>query len=279
MNKQTGSATAVGAAAFRAAHQLFDKGEKLLTDEVILKLLSQESIDHLRQRKEDFFRRGSIAMRTHIILRSRYAEDCLYEAYWRGVRQYLLLGAGVDTFAWRQPAWAHDLHIIEADLSASQANKLRLLENAGLPHPENLSFLKVDLETDDLTSTFANSPLDPTAPVFVSCLGVLIYLRRPTVSRIFRALGSLPKGSEFVFTASVKRWNSFFLFSATRAAAAGEPWLTYFRPSQLEEELKACGFTRIDWLTAEEATRRYWTNNNTTSLPPPKNCSLVRAVI
>jgi len=278
MNKQTGSATAVGAAALRAAHQLFDKGEKLLTDEPIIKLLGPQSIDHLTRRKEDFFRRGSIAMRTHIILRSRYAEDCLYEAHWRGVRQYLLLGAGVDTFAWRQPAWAHDLHIIEADQSASQANKLRLIENAGLPHPKNLSFLKIDLETDDLTTTLAESPLDPTSPVFISCLGVLIYLRRPTVSRIFRALGNLPKGSEFVFTASIKRWNPFMILSAARVAAAGEPWLTYFRPGQLEQELKACGFTRIDWLTAEEATRRYWTNSSI-SLPPPRNCSLVRAVV
>lgn len=278
MNKQTGSATAVTAAAFRAAHQLFDEGEKLLTDEVILKLLGRESIDHFYQRRDDFFRRGSVAMRTHIILRSRYAEDCLYEAHWRGVRQYLLLGAGVDTFAWRQPAWASDLHIIEADQSASQAGKLRLLRAAGLPLPANLSFLKIDLETDNITTTFQNSPLDLTKPVFISCLGVLIYLRRATVSRIFRALGSLPKGSEFVFTASVRRWNPFLLFSAARVAAAGEPWLTWFKPTELEEELRSCGFTRIDWLTAEEATERYW-SNGAMSLPPPKNCSLVRALI
>ena len=278
MDKETGSATAVGAAVFRAAHQLFDEGEKLLTDEPILKLLGRETIDHLHQRRHDFFRRGSIAMRTHIILRSRYTEDCLYEAHWRGVRQYLLLGAGVDTFAWRQPAWAHDLHIIEADQSSSQANKLRLLKSAGLEKPANLSFLKIDLEMDDIQTILHNSPLDCTSPVFVSCLGVLIYLQRPTVSRIFRALGNLPKGSEFVFTASTRRWNPFFLFSAARVAAAGEPWLTYFRPSELEEELRSCGFTRIEWLTAEEATRRYWTNS-TISLPAPARSSLVRAVI
>jgi len=278
MNRQTGSATAVGAAAFRAAHQLFDEGEKLLRDEVILKLLGQESIDHISQRRDDFFRRGSVAMRTHIILRSRYAEDCLYEAHWRGVRQYLLLGAGVDTFAWRQPAWAGDLHIIEADQSASQANKLRLLKFAGLSHPPNLSFMTIDLETDDLKKAFAASPVDMTQPVFVSCLGVLIYLQRATVSRIFRLLGSLPTGSEFVFTASVRRWNPFFFLSAARVAAAGEPWLTYFKPAQLEEELKDCGFSRVEWLTAEGAADRYWTGSSP-SLPPPRNCSLVRAVV
>ncbi|WP_431213936.1 class I SAM-dependent methyltransferase [Puia sp. P3] len=217
-------------------------------------------------------------MRTHIVLRSRFAEDCLYEAHWRGVRQYLLLGAGVDTFAWRQPAWAGDLRIIEADQSASQAGKLRLLRAAGLSKPPNLSFMTVDLQTDDLPAVFARSPLDLTAPVFVSCLGVLIYLTRPTVSRIFRWLGGLPKGSEFVFTASVRRWNPFFFLFAARVASAGEPWLTYFKPAQLEEELKACGFSRVEWLTAEGAADRYWASGGV-ALPPPRNCSLVRAVV
>jgi len=278
MDKQTGSTTAVGAAMLRAAHQLLDGGEKLLKDEVILKLLGKEPLAHIHEHRGDYFLPGSIAMRTHMILRSRYAEDCLYEAHWRGVRQYLLLGAGVDTFAWRQPVWAKDLHIIEADQPASQANKLRLLQHAGLPSPENLSFIGIDLETDELPAAFTNSPLDTTRPVFISCLGVLIYLRRETVSRIFRFLGSLPKGSEFVLTASARRWNPFFLFSAARVAAAGEPWITYFKPGELEAELKACGFSTIHWLTPEEATQRYWVNS-TTTLPPPRNCSLVRAIV
>jgi methyltransferase (TIGR00027 family) len=278
MDKQTGSSTAFGAAIFRAAHQLLDEGEKLLRDEIILQLLGKEPIEHIYQRQDDYFLAGSVALRTHMVLRNRYAEDCLYEATWRGVRQYLLLGAGVDTFAWRQPEWAKDLHIIEADQPASQAGKLRLVQRAGLPCPENLSFVGLDLETDDLATAFANSPLDLTQPVFVSCLGVLIYLRRETVNRIFHFLGSLPKGSEFVFTASAKRWNPFFIFAAAKVARAGEPWLTYFKPGELDAQLKTCGFSRIDWLTPEEATQRYW-RNSTTTLPPPQNCSLVRAVV
>lgn len=278
MDKQQGSHTAIGAAIFRAAHQLLDDGEKLLRDEPILKLLTKADIDHIYDRSEDFFIPGSIAMRTHMMLRSRYAEDCLYESYWRGVRQYLLLGAGVDTFAWRQPEWAKDLHIIEADQPASQATKLRLLQRAQLPNPHNLSFFGIDLENEDLPTAFANSPLNLTKPVFISCLGVLIYLHRETVTRIFRFLGSLPKGSEFVFTASTRRWDPFFIFSAVRVAKAGEPWRTFFTPISLTQELKACGFSRVDWLTPEEAAKRYW-HNSSISLPPPKNSSLVRAVV
>jgi methyltransferase (TIGR00027 family) len=278
MHKDTGSTTAVGAAMFRAAHQLLDGGSPLLRDEVILRLLKKEAIDHILQRKSDFFLPGSLAMRTHMILRSRYAEDCLYEAYTRGVRQYLLLGAGVDTFAWRRPVWAEGLEVIEADVAVSQANKRELLREAGLAVPEWCSFVSVDLETDDLSPAFAGSRLDLTKPVFVSCLGVLIYLRRETVSRIFRWLGGLPTGSEFVLTASARKWNPWFLFSAARVAAAGEPWITFFTPSELNEELRGCGFSRVHWLTPEEATERYWTRGATV-LPPPKNSSIVRALI
>lgn len=278
MRKDTGSTTAVGAAIYRAAHQLLDGEGLLLRDEVILKLLNKTAIDHILERRSDFFLPGSIAMRTHMVLRSRYAEDCLYEAYTRGVRQYLLLGAGVDTFAWRRPVWANDLQIIEADQPVSQANKQELLLLAGLSIPEYCSFVPVDLETDDVSKVFADSRLDRDRPVFISCLGVLIYLRRETVSRIFRWLGSLPKGSEFVLTASTRRWNPWFLFSAAKVAAAGEPWLTYFTPGELDRELKACGFSEVNWLTPEEAAGRYWAHGELL-LPPPKNSSIVRAII
>jgi methyltransferase (TIGR00027 family) len=278
MHKDTGSTTAVGAAIYRAAHQLLDGSGLLMRDEVILKLLNKTAIEHILERKSDFFLPGSIAMRTHMVLRSRYAEDCLYEAYTRGVRQYLLLGAGVDTFAWRRPVWAKDLQIIEADESVSQANKLELLRVAGLAVPDYCSFVPVDLETDELTTVFAGSRLDRSRPVFVSCLGVLIYLQRETVSRIFRWLGGLPKGSEFVLTASQRRWNPWFLFSAAKVAAAGEPWLTYFTPGELDQELKDCGFSEVHWLSPEEAKERYWAHGGTL-LPPPRNSSIVRAII
>ena len=226
MHKDTGSTTAVGAAMFRAAHQLLDGGSPLLRDEVILRLLKKEAIDHILQRKSDFFLPGSIAMRTHMILRSRYAEDCLYEAYTRGVRQYLLLGAGVDTFAWRRPVWAEGLQVIEADVAVSQANKQELLREAGLAVPDHCSFVAVDLETDDLAAAFAGSRLDLTKPVFVSCLGVLIYLRRETVSRIFRFGGKLFVALGLVFVLGgillpLEYWESVFGSLMLTALAAG----------------------------------------------------------
>src|SRR5882762_7387826 len=99
--KETGSATAIGAAMLKAAHQLIDGDDKLLTDPVILNLLGAEAKDHILETSHNFFAPSPMALRTHIVLRSRYAEDCLANAYKNGVSQFLILGAGLDTFAYR----------------------------------------------------------------------------------------------------------------------------------------------------------------------------------
>jgi len=121
MHDDIPSSTAVGAAMLRAAHQVIDGNDKLLDDPVILKLIGEDAIQHLLERKREFYLPGTLAMRTHVVLRSRYAEDCLYDAYNAGITQFLILGAGMDTFAYRQPKWAGGLTIVEADHPASQA--------------------------------------------------------------------------------------------------------------------------------------------------------------
>src|SRR6185437_1484060 len=130
---ETGSATAIGAATLKAAHQLVDGDDKLLTDPVILKLLGQETEDYILCHNYHFFTAASMAFRTHVVLRSRYTEDCITKAYNKGVKQVLFIGAGLETFAYRQPGWANNIHIIEADHPASQADKLQRLKDAGVP--------------------------------------------------------------------------------------------------------------------------------------------------
>lgn len=104
MNNQEGSLTSAGAARLRAAHQLLDGDPKLLADPVILQLLHAGQLDEIRHNPLYFQEPRILGMRSHIVLRSRYTEDQLAQAYGRGIRQYLLLGAGLDTFAWRRPA-------------------------------------------------------------------------------------------------------------------------------------------------------------------------------
>lgn len=274
MNEQNGSKTAFGAATLRAAHQLLDGEPKLLDDDVILQLLGDEARDNIVNNKERFFHPYAIGMRTSIVLRSRYAEDRLKTAFEKGIRQYLLLGAGLDTFAYRQPAWTKDLRIVEADHPASGKAKWELLQKANIPIPENSVYAQVDLEKDDLATIFSGV-IDLTEPVFISCLGVLVYLNKHTCEKIFRFAGSLAKGSEFIFTA---RQNADDNIIAQRAAEAGEPWISHFTKEELNDLLKDCGFSEIHFLTAEEIKRLYADANIISTFPPQKS-SVVRAGI
>jgi len=276
--KETGSATAVGAAMLKAAHQLIDGEDKLLTDPIILKLLGPGTEEYISNFNYHFFSGASMALRTHVVLRSRYTEDCMAEAYKKGIRQFLFLGAGLETFAYRQPGWADNISIIEADHPASQADKLERLEEAGITLPENLSFIAIDFEADDLLSVFSKSKLNLEQPIFAVCLGVLIYLSRNTVDNIFSFAGGLPQGSEFIFTASQNRDNGWATTAAERSAAAGEPWITYFDPEELIKQLKKCGFSEASFLATEETEKLYFEGTKV-HLPLPTRMSIVRAVI
>src|SRR5262249_6418736 len=114
MGENAVSRTALGVAWYRAAHQVFDK-PLILEDPVVLALFGPTAIEHLHRQHKEFQRPGARALRAHVVLRSRFAEDRLALAIERGVTQYIILGAGYDTFCLRQPAWARSLRIIEVD--------------------------------------------------------------------------------------------------------------------------------------------------------------------
>lgn len=277
MENGSASKTALGAATLRAAHQLIDGDVKLLNDPVILELIDPETRSRICENADNFNSPGTLGMRTHIVLRSRYAEDCLKQAYEKGVRQFIILGAGLDTFAYRQPAWASGLKIFEADHLSSQAEKLDKLIKAGIAIPPNVSFINVNLETDDLESTFTNF-INFEEPVFTACLGVLIYLTQSCVNKIFQFLGGFSEGSEFIFTVSQKRNDKYAEMTSQKVAEEGEPWISYFEPEALIEQLKNNGFTFAEYLSPEDAYELYF-NNHDIRLPPPSKKNIVRAVI
>jgi methyltransferase (TIGR00027 family) len=277
MIDEKGSSTAKGVSVLRAVHQLIDGDYLLLNDPIIVKLLGDEIKNYILQNKDRFYQPEMMTLRSHIVLRSRYAEDCLEQAYYNGVRQFIILGAGMDTFAYRQPVWAHDIHIVEADHPASQAAKILSLQNAGISIPENLSFVRVDLESDDLSAIFNESVLDPNKPVLISCLGVLVYLSARAIEKIFEFAGSLPPNSEFIFTVTQKRDKNQLTSPEVIAALEGEPWISHFEQDTLVNLLKESGFRDISYLTTEEAKRLYFSNGQI-KLEPPEFSSIVRAV-
>jgi methyltransferase (TIGR00027 family) len=170
------SRTAMGVAVLRALHELYDGSPKILNDPVVALLLNSEV---LRKAKADLSwlqDSRTTVLRSHVVLRSRYAEDCLHNAVVSGVQQYVILGSGFDTFAYRQPGWAARLRIFEVDHPASQRAKVDRLRSAGISLPPNLEFVSADFEMASLREILSRSDLDFRAPAFFSCLGVLVYL-------------------------------------------------------------------------------------------------------
>jgi methyltransferase (TIGR00027 family) len=198
------------------------------------------------------------------VLRSRFAEDRLAEAVANGLCQYVLLGAGLDTFASRQPPWGTSLRIFEVDHPATQQWKLRRLAEAAVSVPENLCFVPIDFEKTSLETALSQAGLDLKRPVFFSMLGVSQYLTEAAFDQSLRFVLSAPAQSEIVFSFvaadtalpadDVALANAF----AAQFAAIGEPWLLRFVPEQLSAKLTMMGFSQVFHLTPDEANRRYF---------------------
>jgi methyltransferase (TIGR00027 family) len=268
------SRTAVGVALLRAIHQLRDGSPKILDDAVAAALVGPEALERALATPDAFQTEAMLALRAHVVLRSRFAEDCIAAAVGRGIRQLVVLGAGFDSFAYRQPAWAAPLRIFEVDHPESQRLKRERLAAAAVPLPANLTYVPADFARHSLREILAASPLDFSAPAFFSCLGVLVYLDRAAIEALFRTVAAFPAGSELVvtFTSSERATGS-----AQRAADWGEPWLSRLQPDELRAELLRCGFASVEFLDPEEAERRYFAERSDGLLAPPR-VSIARAL-
>jgi methyltransferase (TIGR00027 family) len=282
MEKDKSSVTSLAVAGLRAAHQLIDGQPKLLEDPAILRLLGPEWSAKILQHPDTYRDPPAMHLRSHVLLRSRYAEDCLSEAYARGVRQYILLGAGLDTYAWRQPPGLAQLRIFEVDHPATQEQKRQLLEKAGLAIPGNLYFIPTDFESSSIGEALERSAITPpgrpgfdnTLPCFISWLGVMVYLTMEAIDAVFDWLLTLPAGSEMVLTFTRKRELSVL---GDRAAALGEPWQTFFTPEELREKLLLRGFSAVHILEPQEAWQTYYAGRMD-GLPAPSHASIARII-
>jgi methyltransferase (TIGR00027 family) len=247
----------------RAAHQLYDDPPLVFADPLALRILPEETRAELREREEvergHPFARG---MRAFMCARSRFAEDALERAFVAGARQYVVLGAGLDTYAGRSPH--ADLRIFEVDHPATQAWKQHRLQQAGIQVPSSVTFVPVDFERDRLMERLVASGFHASAAAFCSWLGVLPYLTREAAEGTLRALGRLPPGSGVAFDYAVARGSlspqqqAAFDRLAERVARAGEPFRLGFEPAELRILLLECGFTRLEDLDSEAIHARYF---------------------
>ena len=268
MQEGRASRTAERVAMRRAALQLYDDAPLVFADPLALRILPPDALAELRKRevmeRTHPFARG---MRAFLCARSRFAEDALERAAAAGIRQYVVLGAGLDTYggrAWMEESPVHPgLRIFEVDHPATQAWKRACLEQAGIQTPA-VTFVPVDFERESLMERLVTSGFDAGGPTFCSWLGVVPYLTREAAVGTLCALGALPLGSGVAFDYAVTRESlspnqqAAFDWLAERVARAGEPFRLGFEPGELGQLLHECGFTQVEDLDGEGIVARYF---------------------
>lgn len=258
MRERQPSRTAFGAAGYRAAHQVLDHG-RVFADPFARSILGPEADGIIAALSAD---PRQAPARMFMAARSRFAEDCLAAAVARGVRQAVILGAGLDTFALRNPHLALGLRVFEVDHPETQAWKLTRLAAAGLAVPESLTFAPVDFEAGGLDSGLLAVGFVPEMPAFFVWLGVVPYLGRSAIAATLRYLGGLPD-AEVVLDYSEPPENypperrAEFAELGARAAASGEPWLSHFDPVEMSRELQSHGFGDQEDLDLDAIAVRY----------------------
>jgi methyltransferase (TIGR00027 family) len=257
------SRTADRVALRRAAHQLWDK-PKVFDDPIALKIIPAAASTELAGSRPSDSAPARF-LRAFMVARSRFAEDNLLEAVARGVKQYVVLGAGLDTFAYRNPF--AELHVFEVDYPATQAWKRQRLQLANIPVPSTLTFAPVDFEKDTLPAGLAQAGFRENETAFFSWLGVTPYLAEQTVLATLQWIAAGPQNG-VAFDYAVPRSSlSFFqrmAFDAlsARVATAGEPFVGFFDPETLSRELQKMGFKHIEDLGVEQINARYFSERS-----------------
>jgi len=271
------SRTAIGTAYLRAAHQLFETPPRILDDPVALPLLGPVASQRIKDTADHYRTPEKLALRAHVVLRSRFAEDRLAAAVFRGITQYVILGAGFDTFALRQPPWAQALKILEVDHPGTQAVKRSHLAAAGLAMPKNAAFAAVDFEHETLHAALLRHHVRMDEPSFFSGLGVMMYLKEDAIDAVLRSVAMFPAGSEIVLTFEPMTGDSPSPL-AQHTARLGEPWVSYFEPDALEAKLIGAGFSKVQFLSPAEAGERYF-QQRPGDLPAPKRTNILCAML
>lgn len=264
MKQNSPSLTAHKVAMMRAAHQIFDN-PKIFEEPIALNIIGTQGVSDIRSEKRKFESRLHRYLRAIVIARSRFVEDELSVAINRGVRQYVILGAGLDTFAYRNPYSTNGLKIFEVDYPATQEWKRHLLNAAKIPIPETLTFTPIDFENQALADQLRETGFRTDEPSFFSWLGVTMYLTSETIMATMKYIASsTPSGSGIVFDyvvpPSSQKFSRRLIFRllSNKVRSFGEPWKTFYDPNSLIMDLKAIGFTQAEDMGPEEINARYF---------------------
>jgi len=250
------SSTARRVALGRAAHQLLEEGA-IFRDPLAVASVGEDA-EAITRAAAEFPR-----LRLFVVGRSRFAEDGLAKAVERGVRQAVVLGAGLDTLGLRNPFANEGLRVFEVDHPATQQWKHACLDNANLTVPDSLTFVALDFEQQDLLESLTAAGFKRDRPAYFIWLGVVPYLSRDAVFKTLSAIARV-SGAEVVFDygkppqAYPANVRAGYEAMIARAAAVGEPWLTFFDPPELHAELSSIGFCEVEDLGPTDIAVRYF---------------------
>jgi len=265
--------TAVRVALWRALHLEADATPHVFEDAIGVKLAAPDEGWQNRPDMSPFTR----PFRASILARARFIEDLVAEQAALGVTQYVILGAGLDTFAQRKPELASRIRVFEIDQPSQQVWKQKRLVELGFGIPSYLRFVPVDFEAGDAWWTqLVKAGFDSTRPAVVVSTGVSMYLTRDAIQATLRQVASLAPGSTFAmsFLLPIELADPDVRPGIERAAAgakaSGTPFISFFTPLEILALASESGFRDVQHVSAAKLTERYFANR-TDGLRPPNN--------
>jgi methyltransferase (TIGR00027 family) len=249
------STSALSAAAARAAHLIVDREPVIFADHLAAPLLGERAAELISYHTLHGSHPVLVGTRTQVTVRSRYTEDRVAAS---GVGQYVILGAGLDSFAYRPgPAAASEpspraMRVFEVDHPATQAGKRRRIADAGIEAVHDVRYVPVDFEADPLVERLVAHGFDLRAPAVVSWLGVSMYLTRTAIGRTLAQAGTFAAGTEIILDYLVPesmrddRAQTYVEMVGAAMAERGEPWLSFLAPDEMTALLREHGFTTVE---------------------------------
>jgi methyltransferase (TIGR00027 family) len=273
--------TAVRVALWRALHVEIDSPPHILEDEVGLKLAAPD--DGWRGRG-DMDPQGTSLFRASIVARARFIEDLVVEQAGRGVGQYVILGAGLDTFAQRRPETASRIRIFEVDQPGPQEWKRQRLIDLGFGIPEWLRLVPVDFEAGDVWwQRLAAEGFDPSQPAVVASTGVSMYLTKDAVAATLRQVAALAPGSMLAMSFLVPlelaapEVRPRLQMAERGARASGTPFISFFAPEEMLTLAREAGFRHARHVSARDLIGRYFAGRTDGFRPPESGEELLVA--
>jgi len=273
--------TAVRTALWRALHLEVDAKPHIIKDEIGLRLIAPGA--GWRQRPDmdpDFTKR----LRASVVARARFIEDLLLDQHKQGISQYVILGAGLDTFAQRRPDIASTMQVYEIDQPAIQAWKRSRLNEAGLGIQKSLHFVSVDFETSSWWSELLNAGFDSAKPAFVACTGVSLYLSKDAIISMLEQIAMLARGSTLAMTFYLPmdlldEEDKFLQQIANKGAQeAGTPFISFFSPAQISGMATQAGLKQARTISTKQMIPLYFANRIDQLVPASGEVFLVASI-